>query len=230
MEAYDRSHSRGRKERRIKKPIMTDEELYRWLLQGKRRQHLLLNLKQPMTAKQLARATGMSLDSCSYVLWEFSLYGLVLCLNPKATKSRIYNLIGAGKQFQERMGKEKKLPHLHEDYPEVDWELYGSVCFNHRAAVIRTLTKPMQPAMIKRRAKHQCEALKMSANNVRDVIKYLLKKKLVRAVAIRRRAHPAYELSEHGKKVRELLRRASERPGRSSAERSNRKVLTSGSD
>ena len=50
------------------------------------------------------------------------------------------------------------------------------VCFSHRAAVIQALDRAMQPAAIKRKAKSQNPDLKMSANNVRDVIKLFLQR------------------------------------------------------
>ena len=47
--------------------------------------------------------------------------------------------------------------------------------------------------------------MKISANNIRDVIKLLLEKGIVQKVHIRKKAHPRYELTDSGIKLRELL-------------------------
>jgi predicted transcriptional regulator len=63
----------------------------------------------------------------------------------------------------------------------------------------------MQAAAIKRKALFQNPQLRMSANNVRDVMKYLLKVGVVRKVNIKRRGHPRYELTDLGEVFKELL-------------------------
>lgn len=91
------------------------------------------------------------------------------------------------------------------ELPEIDWELYGSCCFSHRGAVIKTLATPMQPAEIKRRALLQNSMLRMSANNVRDVIRFFKEKGIVNPVKMRKKAYPRYELTEQGKDFRRLM-------------------------
>ena len=66
----------------------------------------------------------------------------------------------------------------------------------------------MQPTTIKRRAKQQDQKIKMSANNVRDVIRLFLQKEIVKPVKVRKKAHLRYELTESGKQLRQLLAQA----------------------
>ena len=56
----------------------------------------------------------------------------------------------------------------------------------------------MQPTEIKRAALFNDSELRMSANNVRDVIRYLESNGLVRQVHARKKVHPRYGLSEKG--------------------------------
>ena len=51
----------------------------------------------------------------------------------------------------------------------------------------------------------------MSANNVRDVIRFFLANEIVERVRERRRFHPLYQLSSEGKVYQRLLARAKER-------------------
>lgn len=70
------------------------------------------------------------------------------------------------------------------------------------------MTEPMQPATIRRMACRRFPELRMSANNVRDVIKLFQERGLVERVPGRRkRSHPRYVLSEVGEKARWLSRR-----------------------
>ena len=63
----------------------------------------------------------------------------------------------------------------------------------------------MQPVAIKRKTKQQNTKIKMSANNVRDVMRLFLKKEIVKPVKIGKKAHLRYELTELGKKLQPLL-------------------------
>ena len=188
---------------------MEFKEVNNWLHQGERRQQIIIRLRQPMTALQLSKHTDMPLDCCSYVLNELSLYKLVQCMNPQSKRSRLYWLTNMGKQCQKELLKENSRPSLVYDFPTIDWELYGWVCYTHRAAIIRALTEPLQPATIKRRATLRNPDLKMSANNVRDVIKLFLQKGIVKSMKIQKKTHLRYELTELGKKLQNLLMKAS---------------------
>ena len=66
----------------------------------------------------------------------------------------------------------------------------------------------MQAAAIKRRARYLDPTVRMSANNVRDVLRALLSRGVVRVVWLRKKAHPRFELTEKGLQLQEQLRRA----------------------
>lgn len=189
---------------------MKSQETFQWLIRSERRKEVLANFDQPLSAKQLSRRTGMSPDSCSYVLWELSVYGLGYCLNEEAGTNRLHWLTSLGKVYQTKLRKALQLPALqHHFLPDIDWYLYGQVCFTHRSAAIKALSFPMRPVAIKRKAKEQNPGLRMSANNVRDVIRILLDFGLIKPVWTAKQPHPSYELIEQGVVFRSLLVRAS---------------------
>lgn len=105
--------------------------------------------------------------------------GLVQCLNPNARRSRVYARTDAA-------------------LPRVDWALYGWVCFSHRRAVLEALDEPRQPSAIKRRARYLHPGIRLSANNVRDIIREFREHNIVQPVSVRGRAHPAYALTPTG--------------------------------
>jgi len=90
----------------------------------------------------------------------------------------------------------------------VDWNLLGWVCYRHRAAILKTLSEPLQPSAIKRRARARDPTLRMSANNVRDVIRLFKQRGIVQPVYLRKKKHPRYELTDVGKTLRQLLGQA----------------------
>ena len=169
------------------------------------RRDVLLSVTQPITATQLSRKLRISLDQCSNALLRLHSQKLVRCLNPRATRNHLFWLTREGKKAQQLMGGSVCSMH---DFPRIDWELYASVCFSQRSEVIKTLTFPMQPSQIKRRATFRIPGLRMSANNVRDVIHYLRKHGIVRSVKFKKKAHPGYELTEIGLHMRRLLLQA----------------------
>ena len=165
-------------------------------------------IKQPLTAKQIGRRTGISTDTCSYVMTKFAAKGLVICLNPKARTSRLYWITGVGRQCRRRLHQDSNLPEKANDVLSVNWDLYGWVCYSHRAAIIRSMTSPMQPSEVKRVLRVHRPNIRISANNIRDVIKLLLEKGLVQKVFVRKKAHPRYELTDSGSQFRQLLMQA----------------------
>ena len=179
-----------------------------WTAKEENRRRILISIKQPLTAKQISKKTRINLDTCSYVLGRFVSKGLSVCLNPDARNSRLYWLTDLGRSCQQRLRQELNLPEQAEkayDLPSVNWELYGWVCFNHRSTVIKTISEPMQPSEIKRFLRIHHPRMKISANNIRDVIKLLLARKIVRPVRVKNRAHLRYELTELGHQIRQLL-------------------------
>ncbi len=169
---------------------------------------ILLQLQQPITATQLSVKTERTVDACNYALTRLAELGFLRCLNPKASRSRLFWLTHLGNECQTAVLKQRQLHGMQHDVPAVDWKLYGTVCYSHRAAVIKTLDKPMQPADIKRKARFEHPEIRMSANNVRDVIRFLKTHGVVQPVHERKRGHPLYELTRQGRHFRRLLIRA----------------------
>ena len=187
---------------------MKRKDAYQWAQRSEKRKTVLLSLKQPMTALQLSKKIGFSQEQCSTLLGQLTLCGLVKCLNPYATRSRLYWLTPTGILCQKKLTNDKTLPDIAKSLPDIDWQLYGWLCYNHRAAIIKALTEPMQPATIKHKAKQQNPKIKMSANNVRDVMKLFLQKEVVKPVKVKKKAHLRYELTELGHKLQGLLSQA----------------------
>ena len=180
-------------------------QAFYWLIQSERRKSILVDFDQPLTATHISRRTSLSLDSCLHLLWGMTIYGILCCLNPKTRYNRLYWLTRLGDACQRRLRQRIALRPLVRRFPQVPWDLYSSVCYSHRTAVLKAIRDPMQAAEIKRKALFQDARLRMSANNVRDVMRYLLKQGIVRRVMIRKRSHPRYELTDLGKTFKELL-------------------------
>ena len=162
-------------------------------------------IRQPMTAKQIGIATGIPMDTCSYTTAKFTVKGLATCLNPEARNSRLYWITEFGRQCRKQLHQDRNLPYKENDLPSVNWALYGWLCYSHRAAIVRVLTEPMQPSAIKRRLRIRKPNMKISANNIRDVMRLLLTRGIVQKVFVRKMAHPRYELTESGQQFRQLL-------------------------
>jgi len=167
-----------------------------------------MTIKQPLTGKQIGRRTVMPIDSCSYVVAKLVTKGLLICLNPEARNSRLYWLTDLGVLCQKRLHQDFALAYEEYDLPSIDWSVYGWVCFNHRAAVVQVLTKPMQPSEMKRKLRQIGSDVRISANNIRDIIRLFHEKQIVRKVPIRKKAHPRYELTDQGLQIQKLLNRA----------------------
>jgi hypothetical protein len=177
-------------------------------LGGKFRRRVCQAITQPMTATQLSRRLDVSVDRCSKALVNIQAQKLVRCVNPAATRSRLFCLTKLGTNCRRHMDGGTCVSH---DVPDIDWELYASVCFSHRSEVVRTLTVAMQPSTIKRRAAFRTPGLRMSANNVRDVIRYLRAHDIVRPVKLGKKQHSGYEVTEIGLQMRRLLLQAEAR-------------------
>lgn len=182
------------------------KEVYSWITKSKRRRIILICLIQPMTAKQLAHNSQMREDCSSYVLQELLSRRLVYCLNPESRRSRLYWLTDKGKRYRKKIMSNHGLCVQTPEVPVVDWELYGWVCYNHRAAVIIVLTEPLQPAQVRRKIKQQFADIKISANNVGDILRLFIKKGIIKRVTVNKKAHRRYKLTEPGKQFQILLR------------------------
>lgn len=173
-------------------------------LASKLRQRVCLAITQPMTATQLSERLGKSLAKCGKALLGLKSHKIMKCLNPAAHRNRMFWLTTMGKKLRRHLGAKVS---CRCDYPHIEWKSYATVCFSQRSQVIQTLAFPMQPAEIKRKAARRFSGCRMSANNVRDVIRYLKKKRIVRPVMLRKKAHPRYALTKIGLQMRRLLLR-----------------------
>ena len=184
---------------------MKNNKVYQWITEGGDRKKILIAVSQPMTAKQLSRKTGIPVDTCSYLISKFTFKGVLICLNPSAIKSRLYWITKFGIRCRKQLHQVLDLPYKGYTLPDIDWHLYGWVNFNHRAGIIKILIIPMQPSEIKRTLRIHSSSIKISANNIRDIIKLFLARSIVRPVIIKKKAHPRYELTDLGTKLRQLL-------------------------
>ena len=175
---------------------------------GKCDSKILLAFAQPLTAKQISKKSGIPMDTCSYIVAKYVQQRILACLNPKARNSRVYWLTDTGILHKKELCRKLNVTYIEPNLPDIDWQLYGWVCFSHRTMVIKVLTMAMQPSEVKRVLRLQKENTRISANNIRDVIRLLLSKGIVRPVKVKKRAHLRYELTELGTKLRQLLIRA----------------------
>ena len=120
-----------------------------------------------------------------------------------AHRGRVYGLTTSGKELR----RELSAACVYQE-PPVDWALYGWISFRQRAAVLRVLDEPLQPATIKRRARYRDPSLRMSANNARDVIYEFLERGIVETVCVRGKAHTHYQLTTTGRALQDALARA----------------------
>ncbi len=178
------------------------------IIQNEIQKKILFAFIQPLTAKQISARTAIPAYTVSAVVVKFNLMGLVLCLNPRQRNSRVYRLTQCGIQLRKKICRDLKVAFTEYDQGGIDWNLYGSVCFNHRAAVIRTLSEPMQPSHIKRVLRMQKHKIRISANNIQNIIKFFLAHGIVRPVKLRGKAFTRYELTDIGTKFRQLLIKA----------------------
>ena len=169
------------------------------------REQIILLLKQPMTSTQLRRRLSTSSAQLNHTVVSLRAYKLIECVNPKANRSRLFWLSELGKNYQNRLRVRTNKKPLAHDLPDIDWELYGWLCYSHRATVLRTLNGPMQPAKIKRIALRSDPTIKMSANNCRDVIKEFLQQGIVQIVEVRHKLHKRFELTSVGVEMQRLL-------------------------
>lgn len=196
---------------------MENQTVYQPAMESQNDRKILLAFNQPLTAKQIAGKAGIPEDTCSYLMAKFTKNGMTTCLNPAAGNSRLYWLTELGKKYQKDICRQLNLSYTEYDLPNTDWELYGWICFNHRSAIIKTLTEPMQPSKIKQILRIQKPNIKISANNIRDVIRLLLAKKIVQPIKIKKKAHPRYDLTDVGKTFRQLLLNANAHIGQNSS-------------
>ena len=185
-----------------------NSKVYQWIIGEENRTKMLMAINQPVTAKQLSKRIGIPVDTCSYLFAKLTIKALLICLNPGARNSRVYWLTEFGIRCRKQLHQDLDLPYKEHNLPDINWHLYGWVNFNHRSAIIKILTTPMQPAEIKKVLRIRRPNIKISANNVRDIIKLFLARDIVIPVNIRKKTYTRYELTDLGTKLRQLLIRA----------------------
>lgn len=187
---------------------MKTSNVYQWIMENENRKRILIAINQPLTAKQLSKRVGIPVDTCCYLVAKLTFKGILTCLNPDTIKSRLYGLTEFGIRCRNQLHQVLGLPHKEYNMPDINWHLYGWINFNHRSVIIKILNTPMQPAEIKKVLRIHRPNIKISANNIRDIIKLFLARDIVRPVKIRKKVHPRYELTDLGIKLRQLLIRA----------------------
>ena len=180
-------------------------DAYKWIKTEESRKRVLLLMKLPLTTKQISTKLRIDSPICSRTLNDFTTKGLTECLNPTARNSRLYYLTGLGRQCQRLLRKELNLPEENIQLPDADWDLYGWMCFSHRSAIVQSITEPMQPSNMKRQIRRRSPDAKISANNIRDIVRLFEKKGVVKKIYVKKKAHPRYELTNTGKQLQELL-------------------------
>ena len=181
------------------------DKVLSWVRQSGRRQGVVAVLDQPLTASQIATRVGLSLKHASFVLGEVLAGQVVQCLNSQASSSRVFWSTELGHRVQNEIRQGFDLPAVSVQFPLVDWYLYGMVCFSHRAAVLRTMGRPMRATEIRRRGKLANPEQRMNSSNVRDVLGVFRRHQLVVPLQKRRRGHPSWVPSEVGKSIQKLL-------------------------
>lgn len=182
-----------------------DSETYRWLDKSKRRRKVVASMIQPVTAAQLTQTAGMILSGSCEILRQLRAYALITCLNSKAMMARVYGLTAIGEAIRRRLFEDRNIPFSEYRQPNVDWHLYGRVCTTNRSIVVRTLTRPMQPCQIKRRALFRFPTSRMTNSNVRGVVRVLLDNSIVEQVWVKGQRHPQYQLTPLGQEFQVLL-------------------------
>ena len=89
---------------------MVNLDLYVWVVSGSQRTAIVRVLTHPMTPTQTFKKakeinSKISLNSTSNVLQLLVKKGIAKCLNPKNTRSRIYELSEEGKEIEEKLIK-----------------------------------------------------------------------------------------------------------------------------
>tara|TARA_R110002167_G_scaffold105496_9_gene271351 strand:- start:7020 stop:7544 length:525 start_codon:yes stop_codon:yes gene_type:complete len=164
--------------------------------------------QQPLTPTQLSYQTDFDAKRCTDLVRSLFRKDLLYCINAEARIGRLYWLSMPGCSLQNKIRKEQKLPLLNHFFPSINWPLYGQLCFNHRSAVIKALSIPLQPAEIKRKIRIEKPQIHINADNVRDIIRFFVVQNIVQPIYSRKHVYPKYELTEMGRQFKELLIRA----------------------
>jgi len=189
--------------------LMKNSGVFRWLVGSERRVRITLTMIMPLTAVQVARRTDLDRDSCSLALRQMARREVVQCLNTQARSSRVYFLRETGKRCQTRLRAERRMEKIvPPSLPPLNWDLYGWVCFRHRSAVVKAMREPSIPPAIRRCAREHNPHLRISTNNVRDTLRLMIARGLVRRSEPQENGRTSFDLTDTGRQVQELLCRA----------------------
>lgn len=176
---------------------------YQYVRRSVRRQRLMEQLDQPMTASQIAKATGVKVKAVCRVIAELRDQGLIRCLAPDAGRCRPYTRTPMGaavwSQIAERESSETQ------EIPSADQASYAAVCHRHRSAVIRGLNQPRRASQIKKWLRSHLPGVTISANNIRDVLGVLGGLGVVHRIDDGLDRFPVYALTPRGQRFRALL-------------------------
>lgn len=169
-----------------------------------RRAAVVEHLDQPLTATQLAQRCRLSRSACSRLLSALLNNGLAVCLNPSARRSRVYELTEEGFRLR-RAGQRGSIAGV----SAAEAALFGWLCFRHRAGVLLVMGRHMQPPEIKRRAQARDPSLRISAGNVRAVLKLLVDRGIALRIIDGASERPLYGLTPLGRQMQARLLTAS---------------------
>ena len=85
---------------------MHSKKNYEWIKKKEQRRKILLSMRMPLTAMQIARKIRLGLDTCSSALVKMARMGIVNCLNPNSKNCRVYRLTEIGKEIQKNLNCE----------------------------------------------------------------------------------------------------------------------------
>ena len=86
--------------------------------------------------------------------------------------------------------------------------LYGWLSNTHREAIVCALQEPLRPSQIKRRLRQIRPHVRISADNIRDCLQLLLRRRIVRVVSEVGKRYLYYTLTPSGRNLQRLLRSA----------------------
>ncbi|MFH1638632.1 MAG: winged helix-turn-helix domain-containing protein [Candidatus Woesearchaeota archaeon] len=79
-----------------------------WVLRGKQRREIIVQIEGPETPTGISSKSGYSLNHTSRILNELKRQGLAKLLNPKQKTGRLYVLTSKGKKIRDAIRKKPK--------------------------------------------------------------------------------------------------------------------------
>lgn len=183
---------------------MKQQEAIAWLRKEGLREKIFCSIRQPLTATQLAKRLNIEKRVVSHHFRILSKYQLLTCLNPESSKGRLYWFSELGTRCHKKVMQSKARSRVSYELPEIDWILYASTCFEHRSPIIKAMEVPVSVSDIRRILVRRYSRIRISVNNIHDILQVFEAKGLVKRVLIRKRKRARYVLTETGEKFREL--------------------------